>query len=160
MKLPKVQTKRQLLILNKLEEFFLTRKQEKKIIKAIQEAERNTSGEIRVHIEARPSANHLDAAVAVFHSLKMNETKDRNGVLFHVSPEDHNFTIIGDSGIDAVTPPDFWDEIKKEVIKKFKKDKYAKGLTKGIKMAGKALQEYFPYQDNDKNELPDEISWT
>jgi len=142
-----------------LKEFSLSKKEEKKIIKAIQEAERNTSGEIRVHIDAEPSENHLDMAVSVFQSLKMNETRHRNGVLFHVSPKDHNFTVIGDIGIDAVTPDDFWDEIKQKVIKKFKKEKYAKGLVKGIEMAGVALQKYFPYQNDDKNELPDEISW-
>ena len=143
-----------------MKEFSLSKKEEKKIIKAIQEAERNTSGEIRVHIDAEPSTNHLEVAAAVFHSLKMDETKERNGVLFHVSPKDHNFTVIGDVGIDAVTSDVFWDEIKKTVVKKFKKGKYSKGLTKGIKMAGEALKEYFPYQDDDKNELPDEISWS
>lgn len=159
MKQLKARTKRQPLILNKLKEFFLTKKQEKKIIKAICEAECKTSGEIRVHIDAEPSPNHFETAVTVFNSLKMNETKDRNGVLFHVSPKDHNLTIIGDEGIDEATPDDFWDDINRKVTKKFKKGEYAKGLTKGIKMAGKALQKYFPYDDNDVNELPDEISW-
>lgn len=143
-----------------MKEFSLSRKEEKKIIKAIREAERNTSGEIRVHIDAEPSGNHLDMSVAVFHSLKMDQTKDRNGVLFHVSPQDHNFTVIGDIGIDEVTSDVFWDEIKKTVIKKFKKGKYVKGLILGIEMAGEALKEHFPYQDDDKNELPDEISWS
>lgn len=105
-----------------MKEFTLNKKDQKKIIKAIQEAERNTSGEIRVHIDADPAPNHLEVAVAVFHSLKMSETRDRNGVLFHVSPKDHNFTIIGDIGIDAVTPDDFWDEIRDVVIQKFKKE--------------------------------------
>ena len=90
----------------------------------------------------------------------MNKTRDRNGVLFHVSPTDHNFTVIGDEGINLVTSDDFWDEIRKTVIQKFKKGKYAKGIIKGIEMTGKALQKHFPYQDDDKNELPDEISWS
>lgn len=142
-----------------MKEFFLTKKEQKKIIDAIQEAERNTSGEIRVHIDADPSGNHVEVAVAVFNSLKMSETRDRNGVLFHVSPKDHNFTVIGDEGINAVTSEDFFDEIKETVINKFKKGKYAKGLIKGIEMTGIAMQKHFPYQDDDKNELPDEISW-
>lgn len=142
-----------------MKEFFLTKKEQKKIIDAIQEAERNTSGEIRVHIDADPSENHVEVAVAVFNSLKMSETRDRNGVLFHVSPKDHNFTVIGDEGINAVTSEDFFDEIKETVINKFKKGKYAKGLIKGIEMTGIAMQKHFPYQDDDKNELPDEISW-
>lgn len=143
----------------RLEDFKLSKKQQKKIIKAIKKAEKNTSGEIRVHIDADASADHIETAISVFEKLKMNETQHRNGVLFHVSPKDHNFTIIGDTGIDAVTPDDFWDEIKEVVIKNFKKKKFTKGLTKGIKKTGKALKKYFPYQDDDKNELPDEISW-
>jgi len=143
-----------------LEEFFLTKKQQKKIVEAIQKAERHTSGEIRVHIDADSSQNHVETSISVFHTLKMEETKHRNGVLFHVSPKDHNLTIIGDVGIDEVTPDDFWDEIRRVVISKFKKGKYAKGLAKGIKMAGEALQEHFPYQKDDRNELPDEISWS
>lgn len=142
-----------------MSEFFLTKKEQKKIVKAIQKAEKHTSGEIRVHIDADPAENHLEVAAAVFHRLKMTETKDRNGVLFHVSPKDHNFTIIGDIGIDAVTPDDFWDDIKEVVLKKFRKGQFAKGLKKGIKKTGKALKKYFPYEDDDKNELPDEISW-
>lgn len=139
---------------------FLTKKEQKKIVKAIQKAERNTSGEIRVHIDLEPSENHFEVAYKVFHSLKMDETRDRNGVLFHVSPKDHNFTVIGDVGIDAVTSDNFWDEIKRVVIKKFRKEKYAKGLIRGIEMTGEALKSYFPYQNDDKNELPDEISWS
>jgi len=143
-----------------LKKRFLTKKEEKKIVKAIRKAELETSGEIRVHISFEPSEDHWQKAVGVFEFLKMSETKDRNGVLFHVSPKDHKFIIIGDRGIDEKTPPDFWEEIKKEVAKKFKKGKYRKGLTKGIKMAGRALKKYFPYQEDDKNELPDEISWS
>jgi uncharacterized membrane protein len=142
-----------------LKDFSLSKKQEKKIIQAIQLAEQNTSGEIRVHIDAEPNGNHLDIAAEVFMALKMDQTRDRNGVLFHVSPKDHNFTVIGDIGITAVVPDDFWEEIKEAVIKKFKKENYVKGLIKGIEMAGTALQKYFPYKDDDKNELPDEISW-
>ncbi|MFA7616117.1 MAG: TPM domain-containing protein [Weeksellaceae bacterium] len=139
---------------------FLTKKEEKRIVKAIRKAEFETSGEIRVHISFESAEDHWQKAVEVFDFLKMSETKDRNGVLFHVSPNDHKFIIIGDQGIDKKTPPDFWEEIKKEVAKKFKQGKYRKGLTKGIKMTGRALKKYFPYQNDDKNELPDEISWS
>ena len=139
---------------------FLSSKDEKKIIEAIQKAEKNTSGEIRIHIEFESSTNHFDKALEVFEQLEMHKTKDRNGVLFHVSPADHNFTIIGDEGIDNATPDDFWDDIKSDVVKHFKKEHYVKGLCKGIKKTGKALKKYFPYQEDDTNELPDEISYS
>lgn len=139
---------------------FLTRKDEDKIIAAIQKAERDTSGEIRVHIEFEPSKNHLEKAVEVFNRLGMDQTKNRNGVLFHVSPADHFFTIIGDRGIDEVTPEGFWDEINTLVLNHFKQENYVKGLCEGIKKTGKVLKKHFPYQDDDVNELPDEISYS
>ena len=144
----------------KIEDFKLSKKDQKKIIKAIKKAEKNTSGEIRVHIDTGSSQNHYETAVKLFESLNMHETEQRNGVLFHVSPKDHNFTIIGDIGIHQVAPDNFWDEINVVVLKKFKKQKFTKGLTKGIKMAGKALKKHFPYQEGDVNELPDEITWS
>jgi len=139
---------------------FLSSKQEQKIIEAIQMAEKNTSGEIRVHIEFESSTDHFQKALEVFKRLEMHQTKDRNAVLFHVAPYDHNFTIIGDEGIDKVTPDDFWEEIKEKVISYFREEKYAKGLCTGIHMTGEALKTYFPYQEDDKNELPDEISYS
>lgn len=139
---------------------FLSPQQEQKIIEAIQKAEKNTSGEIRVHIEFESSTDHFAKALEVFNRLMMYNTKDRNAVLFHLSPKDHNFTIIGDEGIDKVTPDDFWDEIKNEVINYFKEEKYTKGLCVGIEMAGEALKQYFPYQEDDQNELSDEISYS
>lgn len=146
--------------MGKKKQTFLSSKDEKKIIEAIQKAEKNTSGEIRVHIEFESSTNHFDKALEVFERLEMHLTKDRNGVLFHLCPTDHNFTIIGDEGIHKVTPDDFWDVIKEEVISHFKKEHYVKGLCQGIKKAGKALEKYFPYQEDDVNELPDEISYS
>lgn len=142
-----------------MKNFSLSKKQEKKIVEAIREAELNSSGEIRIHISKDSSTPHLERAVEVFHELNMTDTKDRNGVLFHVSLKDRRFTIIGDEGINAIVPDDFWDEIKNTVIIKFKKEKYVKGLTKGIRMTGKALKKHFPYQEDDLNELPDEITW-
>ena len=139
---------------------FLSSKQEQKIIEAIQLAEKNTSGEIRVHIEFESSTDHFQKAYDVFQHLEMHQTKERNAVLFHVAPYDRNFTIYGDVGIDKVTPDDFWEEIKNEVISYFKEDRYTKGLCVGIEMAGEALKKYFPYQEDDQNELSDEISYS
>lgn len=139
---------------------FLTKKQEKKIVDTIRKAELKTSGEIRVHICFKSGDNHYDRAVAVFKDLKMDGTNERNGVLFHVSPPDRNLTIIGDKGINEQVPDYFWENVNKKVSQQFKKGKFKKGLVKGIKMCGKELKIHFPYRADDKNELPDEISWS
>ena len=138
---------------------FFNQEQKKQVTDAIQEAELNTSGEIRVHIESNCNEEVLDRAAFMFEKLAMHKTELRNGVLFYLSVNDRKFAILGDAGINKVTPDNFWDEIKETVIGHFKQEEYAKGLSNGIKMAGKELKEHFPYQKDDVNELSDEISF-
>jgi uncharacterized membrane protein len=138
----------------------ITEADEKIITDAIQEAEENTSGEIRVHIEPTCTINTLDRATQVFAYLHMHQTKLRNGVLFYVALESHKFAVLGDAGINAVVPANFWEEISQLVTAHFKEQKYAEGLRKGVLMAGQQLKTYFPYDHkSDKNELDNDISF-
>jgi len=86
--------------------------QKAQIVAAIKEAETQTSGEIQVHIESRCKGSVLDRAAQVFETLKMYQTKDRNGVLVYLAAEDHKFAILGDAGINAVVPANFWESTK------------------------------------------------
>jgi uncharacterized membrane protein len=138
---------------------FFTEEQKKQITDAIKDAELNTSGEIRLHVEKKCKVDVLDRAAYIFDKLKMQKTEKRNGVLFYLALEDKKFAILGDAGINAVTPENFWDEIRDIVLDYFKENKYADGLAKGIRMAGEALKEHFPYQSDDVNELSNEISF-
>lgn len=140
-------------------ENFFTTEEKQKIKLAIQDAEKDTSGEIRVHIENKCKDDVLDRAAFLFGKLKMHKTVRRNGVLFYLSVFDKKFGIIGDAGINAVTPDDFWDQIKETMQTLFRNNEFADGLILGIHMAGKALKKYFPYMENDVNELSDEISF-
>ncbi|MCX2679409.1 TPM domain-containing protein [Galbibacter sp. EGI 63066] len=139
-------------------EQFLSAKEEEEIIEAIRKAEKETSGEIRVHIEASSKKDPLDRAFEVFHLLKMDNTKDENGVLIYVATNDRTFAIYGDKGIDKVVPNGFWNSTKDIIQKHFQNKHFKDGLVEGILMAGKELKEHFPWQHNDINELPDEIS--
>ena len=135
-------------------------KEEKELIKsAVQEAELNTSGEIRVHIDNHCREEVLDRAAWWFGKLEMQKTEQRNGVLFYLAVKDHKFAILGDAGINAVTPEDFWDNIKEKMLVSFKDEQFANGLQEGILMAGEQLKAHFPYQDDDVNELSDDISF-
>lgn len=129
------------------------------ITNAIRAAERNTSGEIRVHIESRNKADVLDRAAYIFDKLKMQKTELRNGVLFYLALDDHKFAIIGDIGINQKVPENFWEEVKENAIAYFKEDKIPEGLEAGILKAGEQLKKYFPYQKDDVNELNDDISF-
>ena len=138
---------------------FFSSEQKKQIVASIKEAELNTSGEIRVHIENHCKKEVLDRASAVFATLDMHKTELRNGVLFYLSIKDHKFAILGDGGINAVVPDDFWSSIKDMMQNKFVEGEFTEGLSAGIKMAGEKLKAHFPYQSDDKNELSDDISF-
>ncbi|MCD6598811.1 MAG: TPM domain-containing protein [Bacteroidales bacterium] len=140
-------------------EYFFTEDDKLLITNAILEAEKNTSGEIRVHLETKCKEDVLDRAAYIFEKLKVHETKLRNGVLFYLAVDDKRFAILGDAGINQVTPEDFWDNIKAEMLSFFKEGDFSKGLVHGIQMTGEALMSYFPYQLDDVNELSDEISF-
>ena len=127
------------------------------ITAAIRQAEKQTSGEIRLFIEDKCKGNVLDRAAYIFEKLNIHKTARRNGVLFYLAIRDHQFAILGDAGINAVVKHGFWDEIKDTAIESFKKGDYSEGLIKGIGMAAEALKQYFPYDERDKNELSDEI---
>lgn len=137
---------------------FLSKKEEAQIVQAVKKAEKQTSGEIRVHLEAHTDEPNLEHAKKVFEKAGMTKTKLRNGVLFYLAIKDHQFSILGDKGINEKVHDGFWDAIRDTMQKHFKQDRFADGLIEGIGMAGQALKEYFPYQDDDVNELPDEIS--
>ena len=138
---------------------FFSKEEQQMIIAAIKEAELNTSGEIRVHIENHCKEEALERAAELFYGLKMDRTAARNGILFYLAVKDHKFAIIGDEGINKNVEHDFWNDIKNEMISNFKENKFTEGLIAGILKCGKKLKEYFPHQDNDVNELSDEISF-
>lgn len=138
---------------------FFTADQKKAIVQAIADAEAMTSGEIRLHIEAKcKTDNVLDRATEVFFQLKMNETAHQNGVLIYIAQDDHKFAIIGDKGINEVVPANFWDGIKEVMHGHFKQGEFYEGVVFAIREAGFHLKQYFPLKDNDKNELTNEIS--
>jgi uncharacterized membrane protein len=138
---------------------FFTKEQQAHIRNAINEAEKATSGEIRVHIETYLKGDVLDRAAWIFKKIGMHKTDNRNGVLFYLAIENKKFAVIGDRGINAKVPKDFWDNIKEIQEGHYKEGNFTEGLVNGILLAGQQLKEHFPYQKDDVNELPDEISF-
>jgi uncharacterized membrane protein len=138
---------------------FLSKEQQEAIMQAIVDAENDTSGEIRVHMESYCKVDVLDRAAHLFKKLKMHKTDLRNGVLIYLAVKDHKFAILGDAGINAKVPEGFWDEIKTVMATNFIKDDFVTGLTLGIHMIGEKLKAFFPIMEDDKNELSNEISF-
>jgi len=130
------------------------------ISNAVSEAERGTSGEIRVHIDRYCKTNPLLKAQNLFHHLKMDETELRNGVIIYVSIDDKQVAIFGDKGINEKVEADFWDSTLTKMTEQFKQGKMVEGISAGLIEAGIKLKTHFPISDNDINELPNEISYS
>jgi uncharacterized membrane protein len=137
---------------------FISNEDEKRILEAIGRAERNTSGEIRVHLQKKRKGDVVKNAVETFNKLEMYRTRDRNAVLFYIDVDRRKFAVIGDRGINDKVPAGFWDDIVRILQKYFREKKYTDGLVEAILKTGEKLKVYFPYRANDVNELPDEIS--
>lgn len=137
----------------------LDREEDRRLVNAIKQAEKNTSGEIKVHIENHCNGNVEKRSLVVFKKLRLNKTKLRNGVLIYLAVKDHKFAILGDEGINNVVEEGFWDDVKDLILSHFKEGRFTEGLEQGVLRCGEKLKTYFPYQNNDLNEIPDEISY-
>ena len=138
---------------------FLSHQEQADVLAAISDAESQTSGEIRLHLESRCKGDVLDRAAMIFETLAMHKTALRNGVLFYLATEDRKFAILGDGGINAVVPEGFWNEVKDTVIAGLAAGNPAEGLASGIRLAGHQLSNHFPVKENDTNELSNDISF-
>ena len=137
----------------------LNREEDRRIVEAIREAERNTSGEIKVHIENHCKVEVEERCLTIFNKLEMDKTEQHNGVLIYVAIKDHKLAVMGDQGINDVVDDTFWDDVIAIMVSEFKEDHYADGLEKAILRCGEKLKTYFPYQSDDINEISDEISY-
>ena len=137
----------------------LNNEEDHRVVEAIRQAELNTSGEIKVHIENHCRGDVEERSLFVFNRLKLNETKLRNGVLIYLAVKDRKFAILGDEGINNVVEDGFWNDVKDLMQNRFKESRFAEGLEEGIMRCGEKLKTFFPYQTNDINEISDEISY-
>lgn len=137
----------------------LAKQDEERLILAIEQAEKNTSGEIRVHITSSCPGDSFQEGLRVFKKLEMEKTEARNGVLVFLALEDKKMALVADKGINDLVPENFWQSTRDIMISYFKKDEIIEGLEKGLHEIGQQLSTYFPYQQNDTNELSNEISY-
>lgn len=137
----------------------LSKEHQNLILQAIRDAELITSGEIRVHIESHCAGHPIDRAKEVFFQLGMQKTDLQNGVLVYLAMKDRKYSIIGDKGIDAKVPAEFWETIRDEMRVYLAKNEFGVGLAHGVKRTGVVLSSFFPFDAGDVNELSNEISF-
>ena len=138
---------------------FFTEEETSRVVNAIQDAEKQTSGEIRVFVESKCSyMDALDRAVEVFSKMQMQKTADRNGVLVYMAVKDRQLAIFGDEGIHKKVGNEYWNKEVEKMISHFNKENFAEGIRQCVLDIGEALKSNFPYnKDTDINELPDDI---
>jgi len=138
---------------------FFSDAEKQQIVTAIGEAEKCTSGEIRVYVESRCRyVDPLDRAAEIFTGLKMEQTAARNAVLLYVALKDRQLAILGDKGIHEKVGSAFWNKEVQLILSQFNKANYAEGIARVVGEVGEALRTHFPYdKDTDTNELPDDI---
>jgi len=136
-----------------------TEEERAEIEQAINDAEKITSGEIRVHLENTCYEDILDHSAWIFEELEMHKTEGRTGVLIYMAVIDRVFTVIGDAGINHKVPDNFWDKTTELISKYFRKGQFKEGLIAGIQTIGEDMKVHFPIGENDKNELPNKISF-
>ncbi|AQW94432.1 TPM domain-containing protein [Elizabethkingia anophelis] len=139
---------------------FLTNTEMASLVEAIQKAEEHSSGEIRVHIDTHSEKDLAKEAIDAFHKLEMQKTQYRNAVLFYISFEQKYLTIIGDKGIHEKVQQHFWDQLHDEITQKFAQKLYFQGLRDALLKTGMELKKHFPVDQENKNELPNEISFS
>lgn len=140
-----------------LQKEFLAALDQARIVNAIGEAEKRTSGEIRVHIQPKADDDIRRYAERTFERLGMVKTALRNGVLLFIASEDQRFVILGDKGIDARVPAGFWDSVAAMLTIRFKAGEFTEGIVEAVRSAGENLGRFFPRTSDDVNELPNEI---
>jgi uncharacterized membrane protein len=137
---------------------FFSKLDSDRIVAAIAEAEKRSSGEIRVHVTRHKPANLEERAKRRFELLGMTRTALRNGVLIYIAPKLRRFQILGDAGIHEKCGDDFWKETAAEIESHFRKGEFTEGIVRGIAKIGDVLAAHFPRQAANVNELPDEVT--
>ena len=137
---------------------FLSQLDHDRIVAAIGESEKATSGQIRVHVTRRRPADLEARARRRFEKLGMTQTRHRNGVLIYIAPNLRQFQILGDTGVHEKCGDDFWKETAREIQEHFRRGAFTDGILRGIEKVGRVLAEHFPREAGDTNELPDEVT--
>jgi uncharacterized membrane protein len=137
---------------------FLSRLDHDRIVAAIAEAEKKTSGQIRVHVTRRKPSDIEERARQRFEKLGMTGTRLHNGVLIYIAPNARRFRVLGDAGIHEKCGEKFWKETAGEMEASFRKGEFTDGIVRAIEKAGQILAEHFPLEGKPVNELPDEVT--
>jgi uncharacterized membrane protein len=136
----------------------LTEPEKERLVQAIRDAERMTSGEIRLYVESHCKfVDPKDRAQEIFLQLGMEKTRLSNGVLLYIALKDRQYAILGDKGIHEKVGNAFWQKEAALLVSYFTRNQIVEGIEACIREIGESLCSHFPFEKGDENELPDDI---
>ncbi|MDZ7771945.1 MAG: TPM domain-containing protein [Balneolaceae bacterium] len=138
---------------------FLTDEQEQTVVRAIAQAEKQTSGEIRIHMEEHAPREPLERAARLFHELGMDQTEEQNGILIYVATEDHKVAVYAGKGVHRQVEDHFWNDVLQLILEHFREERHAEGLIAAVEKSAAKLAGMYPYARGDVNELTNKISY-
>ncbi len=128
--------------------------------KSIGMAERGSSGQIRLVVEANWPLLHVkhvtprSRALEWFSQLRVWDTEHNNGVLIYRLFAERDVEIVADRGFNTRVSAAQWEAICRTMEARFGKGEFEAGLTEGINLIGDLLREHFA-ADMGENEQPD-----
>jgi uncharacterized membrane protein len=128
-----------------------------RVVQAIVDAEKKTSGEIRVFVTRHRCDDAVAAARREFGKLGMTKTPHRNAVLLYFAPRSQKFAIVGDEGIHERCGEVFWQDVAQAMESLLRSGKFTEAVTAGIARAGTELAQHFPQTSRDQDDLPNAV---
>ena len=132
---------------------------------AVAVAERETSAEIRVHLDRQlarhtdvPSGDALARARQVFVRLRMHETDEHNGVLIYLAVEDRKLAIVGDDAVHACVGEQYWASVRDAMVERLRRGEAREAILHAVGDVGAILRKFFPPRPGRHNQLSDEVS--
>ncbi len=129
------------------------------VSQAIAQAEAETSGEIRVHVDPQlPAGDSLSRARQVFVEIGMHRTRERNAVLIYLALAERHVAVLGDEGIHTHVGADYWNRLRDLLVERLHAGRTREALVEAVAEVGQALRAHFPRRPDDTNELSDQVS--
>ena len=134
----------------------------KAIEAAIRSSETKHMGELRFVVEAGldwpqlfAGINSRERALDLFSSLRVWDTEHNSGVLIYLLLAEHKVEIVADRGINASVDQSEWGKICHDMEGKFRMGDFENGVLVGISAISALLQQHYPAQAHNPNDLPD-----
>ena len=134
---------------------FLNTVEHDRIHRAIQAAERETTGRIILFISHKNVGDALAEAHKIFVQHKLETAQEKAGLLIFLAPKSQTFAVVGGTALHEKLGQSWWDHLAGLIGARFKEGRYTDGLLEAIEEAGRALKAHFSGKRPAHPERPD-----